>query len=1003
MLARHNLDSNMEENIQNQHASAHLRRLEFTLMFFVMQFFTGTVIAQKSYVWNNDVLYGINIEAEYPISLLTPKRTYTIMEAFVAGVDYDMQSTTLNIPNQIEDNGNNYNVQAIWYKALEGSPFIKVSYPCSHVMEKAFMNSKHLTEVTMPHIYRHLGDSAFMGCEKLEKINFIDVYTGGSLGFFSSFKGYEKRCFAGCKSLKTFDFGNIKTENDQSSLSIYDYAFENCTGLEEIFFSDENIRFSISDSAFTGCAALKDIWITQGYTPSSLTINDHSFDDETFENAILHVPDNMVSKFKQSKWGKFVHIDGINCVEFSDTYAEEICLANWDTNGDGLFSMEEAAAVTSLGDVFENKSFTSFDELKYFVNLKEINAYAFSGCDCLKSISFPDGLESIRSHAFAGCSNLSSVTFPSSLKTIISQSFIGCNRLQEVISLAPTPIYLSTMYVGEYYFEESIYSTATLYVPAGSKAAYQAAEVWKNFQNIVEMGPSDPIIQFADAEVKRICVENWDTDGDGELSEREAAEVTDLNGVFKMNASITSFNELKYFTGLTTIPDYSFNPCSALRQISIPEGVETIGYGAMAQCDKLEIVELPTSLKTLGDFALYDCPALKQIVLPDNLVNIGIAAFADCTSLQDISVPAGVTMMADAVLSGCTSLGSVNLSSSLVEVGPYAFADCVSLQDIGIPAGVTKIAEGAFWGCTSLGSANLPSTLVEVGQEAFADCVSLRSIDIPNGVETISRLAFSSCTNLSNVTLPATLKVIDDGAFAGSGLKQVALPSTLETIGMQAFGRCVNLTALSIPANVSSIGYEIVGKCRNLKILTVATENQYFRSSGNAIINRTTNKLVQACPTTVIPTDIVGIEEQGFAMTDGLEEIVIPENIKSIGMSAFEECKDLKRVTIPAGIQSIGKDAFLECAGLEQVTVLSPVPVTIEDNVFHMTEIWSEDLTESTTSDFTSATLYVPKGSKAKYQAADGWKNFQNIVEIDVPTGIALPATVERFDVYSPC
>ncbi len=33
--------------------------------------------------------------------------------------------------------------------------------------------------------------------------------------------------------------------------------------------------------------------------------------------------------------------------------------------------------------------------------------------------------------------------------------------------------------------------------------------------------------------------------------------------------------------------------------------------------------------------------------------------------------------------------------------------------------------------------------------------------------------------------------------------------------------------------------------------------------------------------------------------------------------------------------------------------------------------------------EFTSATLYVPKGTKSLYQQTDGWKNFQNIVEME--------------------
>ena len=32
---------------------------------------------------------------------------------------------------------------------------------------------------------------------------------------------------------------------------------------------------------------------------------------------------------------------------------------------------------------------------------------------------------------------------------------------------------------------------------------------------------------------------------------------------------------------------------------------------------------------------------------------------------------------------------------------------------------------------------------------------------------------------------------------------------------------------------------------------------------------------------------------------------------------------------------------------------------------------------------FTSATLYVPIGAKEKYEATDGWKNFETIIETD--------------------
>ena len=99
------------------------------------------------------------------------------------------------------------------------------------------------------------------------------------------------------------------------------------------------------------------------------------------------------------------------------------------------------------------------------------------------------------------------------------------------------------------------------------------------------MEPESPIISFADAKVKALCVANWDTNNDGELDEAEAAAVTDLGTVFKGNTEITSFNELQYFTGLTNIEDYAFQSCYNLTSITIPNSVKSIGLSAFFGCN----------------------------------------------------------------------------------------------------------------------------------------------------------------------------------------------------------------------------------------------------------------------------------------------------------------------------------------------------------------------------------------------------------------------------------
>jgi len=91
-------------------------------------------------------------------------------------------------------------------------------------------------------------------------------------------------------------------------------------------------------------------------------------------------------------------------------------------------------------------------------------------------------------------------------------------------------------------------------------------------------------ITFADAEVKEICVNKWDTNHDSELSYEEAAAVTDLGTAFKFNTEIKSFDELQYFTGLKSIGGYAFWGCSGLTSVTIPNSVTSIGGYAFSWC-----------------------------------------------------------------------------------------------------------------------------------------------------------------------------------------------------------------------------------------------------------------------------------------------------------------------------------------------------------------------------------------------------------------------------------
>ena len=156
----------------------------------------------------------------------------------------------------------------------------------------------------------------------------------------------------------------------------------------------------------------------------------------------------------------------------------------------------------------EENSFRNIDALTSVTlpnGLKTIKNYVFCGCPNLATLNLPSSLEfigdfSIRglkvssmvvpenikvldSYFLAGCPELTSVVLPSTLTQIKWYSFSGDHKLKTVTCKAATP---PTIKASDHVFEDTPIASATLRVPAGSKALYQAAEGWKDFGTIVE-------------------------------------------------------------------------------------------------------------------------------------------------------------------------------------------------------------------------------------------------------------------------------------------------------------------------------------------------------------------------------------------------------------------------------------------------------------------------------------------------------------------------------------
>ena len=392
-------------------------------------------------------------------------------------------------------------------------------------------------------------------------------------------------------------------------------------------------------------------------------------------------------------------------------------------------------------------------------------------------------------------------------------------------------------------------------------------------------------IVFADANVKTLCVANWDTNGDGELSEEEAAAVTSLGEVFKGNTTITSFDELSYFTGLTTISSQAFFNCTALASISFGVNVNTIEYQAFFNCISLEGITIPSTINTLAKNCFQDCSGILNVIIPASVTSIGSGAFSGCTSLQSIVVNQENPIY-----------DSRNNCNGIIETVSNKFI--VGCKASSIPEGITVIAE-----------------------DAFGACYPLTSIVIPSSVESIERIAFDRCVNLSSVIIKATTPpVMTSNAFGQISDDAILyVPSGCKT----AYEASTYWAVFDITEEIENVDEQGV-------VYSLATDennNLCYEVSGiteNHATDITIKNTIEGLP-------VSRIKEYAFNSCI-LGDVVIPGNVKTIEYGAFH-FSELNSLTLCEGVTNIKGNLFNEpqnhpYGGLASRSIILPASLT---------------------------------------------------------------------------
>ena len=484
----------------------------------------------------------------------------------------------------------------------------------TQIGNSVFYGCTSLASVTIPEGVTQIGDSAFYGCTSLTSVTIPESVTSIARSAFYACRAMEHVDLpANITELGELCFNDGITEMKVLYVPSYDcvtaltltksgyvYRLEDHAGLHFKSTADEeggitctlvdadetiteavipNFVTAIADKAFMSCSSLKLVTI-----PESVTrLGEYVFlECRALER--VNLPANITSIAYNCFWNAYpaIYLPTYNCQS-----ALSLHLA-----GRRTYRLENHDGMIFEGDAEEDGTIicmiTGVDHALTEVTIPDFVARvdgAFSGHDSLTSVTIPESVTTIGNNAFYGCTSLPSITIPESVTAIGDYAFDGCSSLASIV------------------------------LPSG-------------------------ITQLAE-----YAFVGWD----GDLY-CNCASVT---------ATTLEALGLRYIPLHHTQVRIPGVPATH-RTSGLTEGVtcsacgETLVAQEVIPVLELPVTVLPSSLRALEEEAFANVP-VQIVELPEGCQSIGSRAFADCAQLRVVRIPASVTSISDDAFAGCAS------------------------------------------------------------------------------------------------------------------------------------------------------------------------------------------------------------------------------------------------------------------------------------------------------------------------------------------------------------
>lgn len=446
---------------------------------------------------------------------------------------------------------------------------------------------------------------------------------------------------------------------------------------------------------------------------------------------------------------------------------------------------------------------------------------------------------------------------------------------------------------------------------------------------------------------------------------RGAGAVTSLTLPF-VGGSAESNTYIGYIFGASSFSENALYAPAGLASVTLSDACTSIADFAFDYCTALKNVTIGKSVASIGACAFNAC-ALESVTVPDSVLFVGKGAFAKCP-ITSLTLP----FVGEDPSGAVGYLGHLFGASSYTENSRFVPAD---LTDLTLTSACTTIGDGAFYDCEKLAAPNLPNTITAIGFDAFANTAYYEAqanglvyvgnvlysfkgemtdtdIVVRDGTIAIAAKAFAD-RGITSISIPESVVAIGKGAFAGSNLTALelsfvgehaaatdtgylgyifgadtpadsaaALPETLKTVTLRsscsiiaprAFYNCSALETVEIGGGVTTIAKDAFGGCAKLSTIRVNAANATFKNDSGLVYNKAGDELF-AVPGAIAGRiqllDVTEIADDMFRGCSAITELVLPDTLTTIGKGALAETENLATLNFPASLSEVGQGAL---------------------------------------------------------------------------------------------